>query len=286
MLALLEQEAGAELPIHAKQELAKALYLLNYHNFTSRDEYIVAIGKDLLATVVKLNDLQNNMDLSRIPAPTDKDLNRVKRYQAEYTYLTQKYVELRKLRILFIHGYNSSSLGFTANELRLQLGEKAVVFAPSFSNEIERFDNIVANIKQAQTVVDYEGIDLVIGSSMGAFTALRVKGTPRIIINPCMRPSEQFDRIFLTNTTTEDIAKYVDLEQNLAPTKLEQEQTWALFADDDELFSYKTEFQSRFGITNCLQVPGGHRNNSQRVKDHIIPLIETLLENGVIKYDY
>jgi len=283
VLNMLEQEAGTELPSLPKQELTEALYLLNHNNFASRDEYIVGIGKQLLATAVKLNDLQNNMDLSRIPTPTEKDLERIKRYKSEYDYLTQKYSELRKPRILFVHGYNSSSLGFTANELRRQLGEEAVVFAPSFSNKLEQFDNILANIEQAQAVVDYEGIDLVIGSSMGAFTALRVKGVPRIIINPCMKPSEQFERLLFNETTTEEIAKYVDLEQNLTPTELEQEQTWALFADEDELFSYKAEFQSLFGATNCLQVPGEHRNNSQRVREHIIPLIETLFENGVIK---
>lgn len=283
VLNFLEEEAKAELPLYAKEELATALYLLDCHTAPSREEYIVAIGKHFLATAVKLNDSRNNMEISRLSAPTEKDLNRVKRYQSEYSYLTPKYAELRKLRILFVHGYNSGAFGFTATELQHQLGKRAVIFAPAFSNGVERFENILANIRQAQTLIDYEGIDLVVGSSMGGFTTLRVKGVPRIIINPCMKPSEQFDKLELVSTTDEDIAKYAELEQKLAPTKEEEEQTWALFADEDELFSYKTEFQNLFGMKNCLQVPGGHRNNSTRVKEHIIPLIDTLLENGVIK---
>ena len=34
-----------------------------------------------------MNDLKNNMDLSRIPNPTEKDLARVERYKVEYEKL-------------------------------------------------------------------------------------------------------------------------------------------------------------------------------------------------------
>lgn len=34
-----------------------------------------------------MNDLKNNMDLSRIPQPTEKDLTRVGRYKIEYEKL-------------------------------------------------------------------------------------------------------------------------------------------------------------------------------------------------------
>ena len=46
------------------------------------------------AFTVKLYDLQNNMDLTRLSAPTQKDLDRLKRYQSEYDYLKQKQEEL------------------------------------------------------------------------------------------------------------------------------------------------------------------------------------------------
>ena len=38
---------------------------------------------------VKLNDLESNMDLSRIPNPTDKDLQRLERYKKEYEEIRQ-----------------------------------------------------------------------------------------------------------------------------------------------------------------------------------------------------
>lgn len=211
VLNLLEREAGSELPQQAKSELATALNLLNHNNSSSRGAYIDAIGENLLATSVKLNDLYHNMDLARLSAPTDKDLERLNRYKREYSYLTRKQVDLRTLRILFIHGYKGGAFASTATELKQQLGNKATLFAPAFSNEIEKFDNILANIAQAQTIIEQEKIDLVIGSSMGAFTALNLTGIPKIVINPCMKPSEQFGKPHLVSTSNEEVAKYVEL---------------------------------------------------------------------------
>ncbi len=162
------------------------------------------------------------------------------------------------------------------------MGNKATVFAPAFSNEIQSFDAVLANIAQAQTLIEHEKIDLVVGSSMGAFIALNLTGIPKIVINPCMKPSEQFGKPHWIPAKEEEIAKYVALEEKIHPTKEEQERTWAFFAEEDELFSYKTEFQNRFGERHCMWVPGGHRNNPQRIKEHTVPLIISLLENGVI----
>lgn len=70
-----------------REELKNALNLLNRHTASSREEYIASISENRLALKVKMNDLKNNMDLSRIPTPTDKDFARVKRYKVEYEKL-------------------------------------------------------------------------------------------------------------------------------------------------------------------------------------------------------
>lgn len=61
--------------------------LLNHHTTTSREEYISRISRNHLALKVKLHDLRNNMDISRIPEPTEKDYARLERYQKEYKTL-------------------------------------------------------------------------------------------------------------------------------------------------------------------------------------------------------
>ena len=70
-----------------REELKNALDLLNHHTASSREEYIARISENCLALKVKMNDLKNNMDLSRIQQPTEKDLARVGRYKVEYENL-------------------------------------------------------------------------------------------------------------------------------------------------------------------------------------------------------
>ncbi len=65
-------------------EIREALNLLNSKTATSREEYILKLRNSIIATRVKLNDLTHNMDISRIPEPTAKDLERLKRYKNEY----------------------------------------------------------------------------------------------------------------------------------------------------------------------------------------------------------
>jgi len=62
-----------------REEIKTALTLLNHHTAPSREEYISRISGNFLALKVKLNDLRNNMDISRIPQPTEKDYARIER---------------------------------------------------------------------------------------------------------------------------------------------------------------------------------------------------------------
>ena len=90
VLNMLEAELGESLSDKDKMELPTALHLLNHHTAPDRESYIRAIGTNALATAVKLHDLTHNMDLSRLPNPTEKDYKRVERYKQEYDYLSKQ----------------------------------------------------------------------------------------------------------------------------------------------------------------------------------------------------
>ena len=75
-------------------EIKAALHTLNHHNADNRTAYIQKIKQNKLALRVKLNDLRNNMDINRILHPTDKDLERLERYKAEYAELMERFNEL------------------------------------------------------------------------------------------------------------------------------------------------------------------------------------------------
>ena len=89
VLNLLDEKLETPLTEADREELATALRLLNHHLAPDRETYIQRIKSNALATKVKLHDLTHNMDLSRIPNPTQKDYERVKRYKKEYDYLSK-----------------------------------------------------------------------------------------------------------------------------------------------------------------------------------------------------
>lgn len=53
-----------------------------------RETYIRNLGGNPLARRVKMNDLKHNMDIHCLPAPTEKDYQRLERYKREYEYLS------------------------------------------------------------------------------------------------------------------------------------------------------------------------------------------------------
>jgi (p)ppGpp synthase/HD superfamily hydrolase len=80
----LKEQSNGVLKDEDAQEIDKALNLLNANTASTREEYIERIKDSFIATKVKLNDLRHNMEISRISNPTDKDMERLKRYRREY----------------------------------------------------------------------------------------------------------------------------------------------------------------------------------------------------------
>lgn len=72
------------------EECIKAILCLTRNKEISYDEYIVKIKRCELARKVKINDLKNNMDLSRLKIITDKDIEHIKKYKKALDYLENK----------------------------------------------------------------------------------------------------------------------------------------------------------------------------------------------------
>lgn len=83
------------LTLEEAKEISEALNLLNHNNASERESYISGLKGNRLAIKVKLNDLKNNMDISRIPTPTIKDEERIHRYNKEYQYLQELLNEIQ-----------------------------------------------------------------------------------------------------------------------------------------------------------------------------------------------
>ena len=74
-------------------EIEEALHLMNAKTAKTREEYINRFKDHFLAIKIKLNDLRHNMDISRLPNPTEKDYIRLERYQKEYEALMEMFKE-------------------------------------------------------------------------------------------------------------------------------------------------------------------------------------------------
>ncbi|MDH0646094.1 GTP pyrophosphokinase [Pseudomonas sp. GD03858] len=68
-------------------KILAALLALSRRDGESYETFVVRLGVDPLARQVKLADLADNSDLSRIPSPGPADLARLSRYQQASAYL-------------------------------------------------------------------------------------------------------------------------------------------------------------------------------------------------------
>lgn len=94
---MITQYPNERLHLPSKEEwneIEEALNLLNSRTAKNREEYIQRFKGHFLAIKVKMNDLRHNMDISRIPNPTEKDYARIERYQKEYNTLMDMFREL------------------------------------------------------------------------------------------------------------------------------------------------------------------------------------------------
>ncbi|MDR6624395.1 hypothetical protein [Caulobacter segnis] len=62
-------------------KILEALDALTKQPLEPYGDFILRVGMNPLATQVKLADMRDNSDLSRIPNPTDKDRERVAKYE-------------------------------------------------------------------------------------------------------------------------------------------------------------------------------------------------------------
>ena len=68
-------------------ELINTLILLTHRKEVPYLDYVRALAHDSLARAVKMADLRHNMDMSRIPKPSERDFKRLERYKRAYALL-------------------------------------------------------------------------------------------------------------------------------------------------------------------------------------------------------
>lgn len=76
------------------KHLVITLRLITHDKKTSYEDYIAQLAENPLAARVKIADLKDNMNLSRLSELSDEDIERVKRYSIAFQYLKKRFPQL------------------------------------------------------------------------------------------------------------------------------------------------------------------------------------------------
>lgn len=69
------------------EEIVERVYLLTHEKEDTYKDYIEKISLDPVAREVKIANLTHNMDISRIPKPTEADFKRIEKYKQALDFL-------------------------------------------------------------------------------------------------------------------------------------------------------------------------------------------------------
>ena len=200
-------------------------------------------------------------------------------------------------KILYVHGFASSGQSGTVKALRVLL-PSTVIIAPDLPVEPGKAMALLEDICST------EKPDLIIGSSMGGMYAERLKGFPRILVNPafCLadtllknnglgrqqfhNPREDGETSFLvtkglleefrecSSKCFDGIPEIDPLHPTPGDYLPEQEKVWGLFGTRDTLVDTYPLFASRY--PNAVWFDGEHYLNDHALLHSVLPIIQRI----------
>ncbi|MBO4730753.1 MAG: ADP-ribosylglycohydrolase family protein [Bacteroidaceae bacterium] len=200
--------------------------------------------------------------------------------------LEKKLLTERSKKIIYLHGYGSSSQSGTVRFLQKQMPE-CMVLAPDIPVEPkEALPFLRGYCERMQP-------DVIVGTSMGAMYAMQMYGYKRICVNPALRMSDlkevlkvgtfEYFQPTLSGKThftiTEDtIEQFREMEAHMFDGLDDESRRrcWGFFGDEDTTVNWKDEFTERVS-QNVQMFHGGHRMNNTVLHDVIVPAIASLL---------
>ncbi|GHT48107.1 hypothetical protein AGMMS49965_26300 [Bacteroidia bacterium] len=195
---------------------------------------------------------------------------------------------------IYIHGLESGGNSRTASILRKEFAGVLNIIEPKI--DYTNMQSVVATIKEAMTT---HPACFLIGSSMGGFVALQFPDTPKILINPALHPTE-IDIVKRHPHLQSQLPVFLEMEKFVVEREKlnadngdreDAEFTYGLFGLNDELFSFRAEFEQNFSYTlmssNIFTCSDGHRLSEETVRKELKALIEYyLIESALFEATY
>lgn len=170
-------------------------------------------------------------------------------------------------KLLYIHGYNGSPNGSSCRLFRKYMPQEDwQVIGMDYTQ-----DDCAVALREIRETIEREGIDLVVGSSLGGFLTLLTTGIERIVINPCYSPSVELPKLGPHNglpaPSKEMIATYAAFEPQLKMFSDEERQlVTGYFAEDDELLGDRYQDVFIDDVCGFYNIPGGHHVSEEAVR--------------------
>lgn len=194
-----------------------------------------------------------------------------------YDFLNKK-----TINILYIYGWkNYDGASHTSSYFSNHLSDKFNVYCETYDQK-----DPTHGFSQITKFIDDKDIDLVIGCSLGAFFALKLKNVPKIIINPTTKPSSILGNL---GATKDIVEKYKSFEKDVFDNIDAEERmiTFGLFGKNDDIVNDKDIFDKHYNYSKIIDC--GHKLSESDVKDIVIPFIYsdvlTKRQSRIVKED-
>jgi|GEM_PF-6682190 len=173
-------------------------------------------------------------------------------------------------KALFIHGLQSdknSSTGKKVKEILEEWGYECILQTFEVTEPLK-------TRKEVNDILKIGEIELVVAHSLGAFYAFVSEGdVMRILINPCLKAEE--DPCKLLPPGARPLIEYATLKNEAETLIKERKNIFALFGKNDELFSYKSYFETLYGT--CYEMLDcGHRPDMESLQKGLKIALEYL----------
>lgn len=170
-------------------------------------------------------------------------------------------------KLLYIHGYNGSPEGNSYRLFRKYMPQDEwQVIGMDYTQ-----DDCAVALQEIRETIEREGINLVVGSSLGGFLTLLTTGIERIVINPCYLPSVELPKLGPLNDlpvpSRQMTATYAAFEP-LLKTFSDEERNLitGYFANDDELLGDRYQNVFVEDVHGFCTIPCGHHVCEEAVK--------------------
>lgn len=190
--------------------------------------------------------------------------------------------------IFYIHGLGSGEGSRTAQAMQ-EAFPGYRIYAPEIPHAPTEAMIFISNMASALSPC------LTVGTSLGGFYAMMLKGRDRLLINPAMYPSEDIRRgvglgvhSFVKKRRRGETVYTIDEGYLRALSDMERYffasptddsgKIYALFGKNDPLVAHCGDFMKLFGRERIRVCEASHRLSPSELRDDLCPFVKEILE--------